>query len=1140
MRTWFRTTHYFCVFLIAVLVGVWIVSAQDTGDSLMRGFLNPPDSAKPRVWWHWMSGNITKEGIKADLEWMKRVGIGGFQNFDAGLNTPQIVEKRLVFMTPEWKDAFKYAATLADQLGLEMAIAGSPGWSESGGPWVTPAQAMKKYVWSETRIEGGRPFTGVLPKPPSTTGQYQNQAGGWGGGGGGATPQAPPEFYADSAVVAYRQPDGERRLASMQAKVTSSGGTFNPAELTDGDLAKSTLLPAAPVDQKAWIQIEYPEPQNVRGLTFVTGGGGGRGGGRGGGGASNQALEASDDGQQFRVVATIPGGARTLAIPPVTARFFRVTIRTPQPPAARAGAGAPGGFGGPGAPPGAAPAQAAAPAAAQAQPAPAAGTQIAELVLYGATPVNRFQEKAAFSAAIGIYDMATPSVPAADAIGKADVIDLTSKMRADGTLDWTPPAGSWTVLRIGCSLTGARNSPASPEATGLEVDKLSKSHVKAYFDNYLGQYQDTVGTLMGKRGLQYVITDSWEAGVQNWTDDMIAEFAKHRGYDMRPWLPVLTGRIVESAEASDRFLWDFRKTIADLTAENHYDQLTALLRARDMGRYTESHENGRAFIADGMDVKRNAAVPMSAMWTAGPNQATERYDADVRESASVAHIYGQNLVAAESLTAGSGAWSFSPETLKPTADRLLAMGLNRFVIHTSVHQPSNDKIPGLGLGQFGQWFTRHETWAEQAKVWTTYLARSSYVLQQGKFVADIIYYYGEDSNITALFGSRSPEIPAGYNFDYVNTDALMNRLSVTNGQITTATGMSYRVLGLDPNSRHMSLAVLRKIRDLVNAGATVVGPKPIDSPSQADDQAEFKTIADQLWGPGIGKGKVYGGQTIAEALTTLQMTPDFEYGKPQRDTNLLFVHRRLADGDVYWVNNRNARVEILDAGFRVTGKAPEFWHADTGVTEPASYRIANGRTTVPLRLEPNDAVFVVFRRASTAPARTLPLQAETKLGMVQGSWDVAFQSNRGAPAKISLDALNSWSDNSDTGVKYFSGTGTYTKTIQAPADWFKAGAKLWLDLGDVKNIAEVTVNGKPLGILWKTPFRVDVTSVLKPGANTLEIKVTNLWVNRLVGDQQPNVTNKFTYTAQQFYRVDSPLLPSGLLGPVQFIRSVNE
>jgi hypothetical protein len=1148
MRTGLRKAHYICAFLIAVLVGVWIVSAQDKGDALLRGFLNPPDSAKPRVWWHWMSGNITKEGIKADLEWMKRAGIGGFQNFDAGLNTPQIVEKRLVYMTPEWKDAFKYAATLADELGLEMAIAGSPGWSESGGPWVTPAQAMKKYVWTETRVEGGKPFTGVLPKPPSTTGSYQNQGGGGRGGGGmmGEAPQAPREFYADSAVVAFRLPETERRFVSAQPKVTSSGGDFKFADLMDGDLSKSTLLPSAPVGEKAWIQFEYPEPQTVRGLTFIAGGGGGRGGGRGGGpGTSNQAFEASDDGQQFRVVAPIQPGVRTTAIAPVTARFFRLTIRTPepQPQAARGGQGGGGGFGGFGGAPGANPPGQGAPAqgARGAQtPAAPAGTQISELVLHGSTPVNRFQEKAAFSAASGIYDMATPAVQASDAIPKADVIDLTSKMSADGKLDWTPPAGTWSVLRIGYSLTGATNRPASPEATGLEVDKLSKVHVKSYFDNYLGQYKDTVGTLMGKRGLQYIITDSWEAGVQNWTDDMIAEFAKHRGYDIKPWLPVLAGHVVESAEASDRFLFDFRKTIADLTAENHYDQLTAILKERDMGRYTESHESGRAFIGDGMEVKRNATVPMSAMWTAGPNQATERYDADVRESASVAHIYGQNLVAAESLTAGSGAWSFSPETLKATADRLMAMGLNRFVIHTSVHQPSNEKIPGLGLGPFGQWFTRHETWAEQASVWTAYLARSCYLLQQGKFVADIAYFYGEDSNVTALFANRPPAIPAGYNYDYVNADVLVNRLSVANGQITTTTGMSYRVLGLDPNSRYMSLSVLRKIRDLVNAGAAVVGSKPLASPSQADDQAEFKTLADQLWGGSAGKGKVYGNQTIAEALAAMQVAPDFAFGKPQQDTSLLFVHRRLADGDLYWVNNRGARAELLDATFRVAGKAPEIWRADTGGTEQAAYRIENGRTTVPLHLEPYDAVFIVFRRPSTAPARVLPLRAETKLGTVQGTWDVAFQPNRGAPAKISFDSLASWHMNADAGVKYFSGTAVYTKAIQVPADWIKTSAKLWLDLGDVKNIAEVSVNGKPLGILWKAPFRVEVSSALKAGANTLEIKVTNLWVNRLIGDQQPDVTKKFTYTAQQFYRADSPLLPSGLLGPVQFIRTANQ
>jgi hypothetical protein len=642
---------------------------------------------------------------------------------------------------------------------------------------------------------------------------------------------------------------------------------------------------------------------------------------------------------------------------------------------------------------------------------------------------------------------------------------------------------------------------------------------------------------MGKRGLQYVITDSWEAGVANWTDAMIAEFRKRRGYDMRPWLPVLTGRVVESAAASDRFLWDFRKTLADLVAENHYDQLTTILKARGMGRYTESHEGGRAFIGDGMEVKRAADIPMSAMWCEAPGIPSRHGESDVRESASVAHIYGQNLVAAESLTAYLHAWQYSPETLKSTADRLLANGLNRFVIHTSVHQPVGDKIPGLGLGPFGQWFTRHETWAELAKPWTTYLSRSCYMLQQGKFAADILYYYGEDSNITALFSGNLPDLPAGYNFDFVNADALKNILAVADGKITTASGMSYRVLALDPNSQHMSLAVLRKIRDLVKAGAIVVGPEPVESPSLADNQAEFQVLADEVWGRGIGKGKVYGSETLAEALEALKVEPDFAYTKPRQDTNLRCVHRRLADGDIYWVSNTNNRPEVLKASFRVEGKEPELWYAASGIIELAPYRIAGGRTTVPLRLDPNGAVFVVFRKAAAEPSRDLPVPAEACLAGITGSWDVAFQPDRGAPAKITIDSLGSWSDHSDPGVKYFSGTATYTKTIQAPSDWFKPGAKLRLDLGDVKNIAQVAVNGRPLGILWKTPFRVDMTSVLKAGDNALEIQVTNLWVNRLIGDKQPDVAKKYTYTALEFYRADSPLLPSGLLGPVLILRS---
>jgi hypothetical protein len=1088
---------------------------QSQSDSLERGFLNPPDSAKPRVWWHWMNGNISKTGIKADLEWMKRTGIAGFQNFDAALNTPQVVDKRLVYMTPEWKDAFQYTVNLADQLGLEMAIAGSPGWSESGGPWVPPSQAMKKLVWSEIRIEGGRTFSGILPKPPTATGSFQNIASGRGGFGGASALPPPPEFYADTAVLAWPAARDDKPLSALQAKLTTSGGDFTLASLTDGDFAKASPLPAAPLNEKAWLQFEFPQPQTIHGLTLAVAGAG-RMFGRPPSGDSGRALEASDDGSNFRVVATIPAASglpRTLSFTPVTAKYFRVSFRTLPTPA-----GGPGfNFGGPPPAAGAGPQRPTAPPA----------LQIAELVLHTAPRVNRFEEKAAFATATGLYDLPTPAT--GDAIPKSGVVDLTKNMRPDGTLDWTPPAGAWVVVRFGYSLTGARNSPASPEATGLEVDKLNRAYVKAYFDNYLGQYKGTVGPLMGKRGLQYVTTDSWEAGVQNWTDEMIAEFTKRRGYDMRPWLPVLTGRVVESAESSDRFLWDFRKTIGDLTTEYHYDQLSIALHQRDMGRYTESHESNRAFIGDGMEVKRGAEIPMSALWVGREQIGAE---ADIRESASVAHIYGQNLVAAESLTVGGSGWAWAPETLKPSADLELASGLNRFVIHTSVHQPSHDKIPGLSLGPFGQFFTRHETWAEIAKPWMTYLARSSYLLQQGKFVADILYFYGEDSNVTALFGAKQPDIPAGYNFDYINADAIVHRLAVTAGRLTTPSGMSYRVLALDPNARYMSLPVLRKIRDLVNAGATVVGPKPLATPSLGDSLQEFNAIANQLW----SSGKIPANQTLAQTLSTLKVLPDFEYAKPQSDTRLLYVHRTLPGAELYWVNNRNNRPESLEAQFRIQGKAAEFWYPETGKMEPASYRAANGRTVVPLRLQPAEAVFVVFRHAATAPWRTLPVPTESVVTAIPGPWEVAFQPDRGAPPKQSFDSLVAWNTHSDPGVKYFSGTAAYSKSIQAPADWFKSGARLWLDLGDVKNLAEVSINGKSQGVLWKTPFRLDVTAALKPGPNTIEVKVTNLWVNRLIGDLQPNA-KKITFTTQQFYRPDSPLFPSGLLGPVQLVRT---
>ncbi|MDE3103578.1 MAG: glycoside hydrolase [Acidobacteriota bacterium] len=1097
----------------------WSLPAQTAQDTLQTSFNHPPASARPRVWWHWMNGNITKEGIKLDLEWMHNIGLAGFQNFDAALATPQVVDKRLAYMTPEWKDAFRYAIGIADQYGMETAIAGSPGWSESGGPWVPPAHGMKKYVWSETSIEGGKPFHGRLAHPPTVTGAFQNV---------GIREEIPgfseqagkPEFYADAAVVAFRRTS----QADPQGKLSASGGSPDLSLLADGDVVKTIEIPIPEDGSQAWIQWEYPQPTTIRAVTLATSSPTGLGAVLAGFGAPEKTLEASDDGVTFRPVQKLEEqhtAQTTIAVPETTARYFRVSFKKMPPPPL--------------------------PAWAQGMDLSAMGGgrtpkvttyKVAELVLHTAPRVDHFEVKAAFTPAPDLYGFATPESGKDQSI--SDVVDLTAKMQPDGTLDWTPPAGDWVVLRFGYSLLGITNHPATKEATGLEVDKLNRAYVRDYFEKYLDSYKQTVGAdMMGKRGIQYVINDSWEAGAENWTDDMVAQFTRLRGYSPLPWMPVLAGYVVKSPADSDRFLWDLRHTIADLTATEHYEELEKILHERNMGHYGESHEDGRALIADGMQVKKYNEIPMSAMWTQSPGVNHEQFgfNADDRESASVAHIYGQNLVAAESMTAGGAAWAWSPATLKPTADQEFLNGINRFVIHESAHQPLVGKAPGLTLGPFGQWFNRNETWAQQAGVWIDYLARTSYLLQQGRFNADVLYYYGEDSNLTAIFAHSAPNVPAGYGFDYVNADALQHEFKVAEGRITTVSGMRYQVLALDPYSRHMSLPVLKAIHTLVEAGATVVGPKPIDDPSLSDSQAEFARLSAELFGDGsgvhqVGKGTVYAGQTAADALQAMHVAQDFGYTKPTPTTRLEFVHRALPHADVYFVDNRGDDAVAVDATFRVAGKEPELWYAETGRSRPVSYTIAAGRTTVPLKLEPWGTVFVVFRKPTTRTSRTLPAEVESRLATLDGPWQVAFQQGRGAPMSATLPQLIDLSTSQDTGIRYFSGTATYTKTIDADAAWLHAGKHIWLDLGDVQHMAEVKLNGKSLGIVWHAPYRVDVTEAIHAGSNQLEVQVTNSWVNRLIGDQQPDATTKYTFTTVKPYRANSRLQASGLVGPV--------
>lgn len=1056
-----------------------------------------------------MNGNITADGVRKDLLWMHKSGIGGFQNFDAALLTPPIVPRRLVYMTPEWKDVFRMTTKLADSLGLEMAVAGSPGWSETGGPWVKPEDAMKKVVWTETRVTGGGVVKMQMAEPYDGEGPFQNipkPAEGL----GTAVPKH-QGFYRDIALLAVKLPPEDIPIQNLKPVVHSSSGTFSLEMLTDGDLRKSSKLMPDTTTGSSWIQFAFGKPQEVRAVTIMGGGDKGAFQLRGEM-ADVRHVEVSDNGTDFRFIAYLPASnvlQQTVNIPATTAKYFRIVFRNQAPFSIMALMG--GG--------------------ADNKPAP---IEISEIVLHTINRVDWVEEKAAFAAAMNVNNRITPA--GATAIAPTDVIDITGYMKADGSLTWTAPAGDWSILRFGYSLTGKENSPASPEATGLEVDKLDPDAISRYFETYLDMYKDATGGLMGNRGLTYLLTDSWEAGSQNWTPRMREEFRKRRGYDLLQWLPVLTGKIIGSAEESDGFLFDFRTTIGEMIAEYHYDGLTEILAKRGMKRYSESHEDRRVMMADGMEVKRTAAVPMSAMWMPSSMNGgvLTRFVADIRESASVAHIYGQNLVAAESLTAfglGGFAWAYSPAKLKSTADLELASGLNRFVIHTSVHQPLDDKLPGIGLGMFGQWFNRHDTWSGYAGVWSDYMARSSYMLQQGRYVADVLYYYGQDNNITALFGTRLPDVPEGYQYDFVNADALINKISAKDGDLVTATGMRYKVLVLDSSAHIMTVSVLKKLRDLVNAGVMVTGAVPQRSPSRADKQEEFRMLVNEIWNS--GRKNVIPGKTLAGVLASAGVAADFTY-RGKADSKLFYVHRQLPEGHIYWVNNRQNRDEDVELSFRVSGLQPELWHPETGQVEKPGYRIADGRTEIKLRMVPEDAVFIVFREKAVSNEVRRPESVTRELGKVEGEWTLTFQKDRGAPEQVKVRELKPWNESNDNGIRYFSGTGTYSTDIHVPAAWMKKNENIILDLGKLSELAEVVVNGKSAGVTWKAPYQVDMGGLLKAGKNRLEIRVTNLWVNRLIGDQQPGV-KKSTYTTMPFYQANSPLVESGLMGPVRIL-----
>jgi hypothetical protein len=1323
--------------------------AAETG-GLEEAFRHPPASTRPKTWWHWMNGNVTTDGITRDLEAMQRVGIGGVQLFQVG----DIPKGPVVYGSPEHLKLLEHAAKEADRLGLEFVMHNCPGFSSSGGPWITPELSMQKMVWSERFVTGGQLVDITLPQPYTKLG-----------------------YYRDAFVLAFPSPAGEDRpLQDLLSRVTTSSGPVDAKLLTDGDLSGGVEVRPAGSGQPGFLQMEFAEPFEARSIAVASDL---LSAGEGGPFRAPEllALEASDDGVGFRKVCDIAAGFRsifggtsdvpgTANFPALRAKYFRLVC--PQP------------------------------------------CRIAEVQLSWAARIADWPYRANFAGRrggpfIGAAGppQATVEEPSGSAIDPASVLDITQHMDQQGRLNWQAPTGKWTILRMGHTSTGVENHPAPDGGGGLECDKYSRAAMDFHFNHFFGELLPALAPLAAK-GMAGALIDSYEVGFQNWTAEFPQEFQRRRGYDLRKYLPAMTGRVVGSADISDRFLWDVRRTQADLMADYYFGRLAELCQQHGMKSLAEPYEGGPF---EEMQIGSRVDLPMGEFWVGGGQG-----EGDVRRvklAASVAHVNGKRVVGAESFTGMPmfSKWQEYPYSMKAEGDWMYTLGLNQFVFHRYAQQPHPDAVPGMTMGPWGSHFDRTNTWFNQGNAWLKYAARCQYMLQQGLFVADLAYFTGEDAPMRNPSPSElSPALPQGHDYDTVNAEAILTRMKVEHGRIVMPDGMSYRVLVL-PEKKTMTLEVMRKIRALVEQGMCLVGAKPRHTPGLVRYPAsdtELRRIADEVWGDldgktvterAFGKGRVFWGQPLRTVLDKLNLRPDFEFTAGSGDAPINYIHRHDGDTEVYFVANRRRRSEDVVCTFRVEGKRPEFWNAETGEITPAwFYDLADGRVRVPVRLGPAGSVFVVFRSPASAqhhravakdgkavlgtepypaprsglhrgvtnnftisvwakpdidlilptggimmfwgnssfaiyppagevvygeghvacgltagrngvivyerargnPSAVLvapmPVAGWTHLAVVYkagvpslfvngklarqgkksgkvvhpgigeayqsdgagyfeghmsepelfaealsedrirtlaaagipkpeeppafeiagsgkpellfwqdgryilrdsagrtssvlisglgkpveitGPWRVSFPPNLGAPLEVTLPELMSLHKHSEAGLRYFSGTATYTKRFSVAANATAGGRRLYLDLGWVEVIAEVRLNGRDLGTLWKAPYRVDVTDAVRVGNNDLEIRVTNLWPNRLIGDEQLPPENEYTsggpdgglsflsigeikrlpdwyvegkpkppggrvtFTTWKHYSKDDALLESGLIGPVRLRTAV--
>lgn len=1114
-------------------------------DTLAQSFASPPDSARPEVMWYWRHELHTKEGITADLEALSRVGIGGVLIGFIGDHLQPVGD--VTVLGEKWLEMFTHAATEAKRLGVRVRIFNAPGWSSTGGPWITPDMAMQELVWSEVRVKDGEKINGPIPKPHALS---LKNSGPW-----RLTKENQRRFEnevyrGDIAVLAFPTPKVERELANSTIRVDTEAIVDLANALNDDRYNTWATIPNSTPGQPVYIEFSYDAAATIRSISVVPR-------------LHNSAikkviLEHSTDRQAWNQIETWDVRSRSTlqkSIAPTTAPYWRIGLIS--------GKGGPASF------------------------------DVAQIALNQGVRIDDWTGKAMFDKH-GFHKPPFKSKPGYQdepgTVIRADqILDLTDKLQSDGTLDWTPPPGEWTVMRFGSALTLAYSGPATPPGTGLECDKLNPQAVDLHWESY-------ITPLLQKKAFDAVIqgihVDSYERYNQNWSPVLSAEFKNRRGYELKRFLPVMTGRVIGSFEDSERFLWDLRQTICDTMADNYYGRMAELSRRHGKAFSIEPYHQVQF---DNVTVGGRADIVVTEFWQ-GSNPGPYWY----KLGASPAHVYGKRIVAAEAFTAnpdGGGNWSTDPWALKHHGDSAFCSGVNQMWFHVSTQQPWLDIFPGLTAGPWGQHIERGNTWFDLSYAWMKYLARCQYLLQQSKYVGgDVLYSVGENTpNASYELGK---DLPIGYDYDTISPEAILTRLTEKNGSFMLPDGNSYSLLVLPEEDQFMTAAMARKLCELVKAGCTVVGPRPLRSPSLSNQPAEdeiVKAIAGELWAGmdgktvtenTFGKGRVFLGRPLADVLKDIGVPPDFTWKSLGEKITLKYIHRRVGHEDFFFLADSSWPVRggvdkpiPVECSFRVAGKKPQLWDAVTGeIRNLSDWCEEKGRTIVTLQFEPQQSFFLIFREDSGKIIAETPkgdFPKFTTLQEIHGPWRVEFESkwfypDNGTGGRMTFDNLQDWSKHPDKAVKYFSGTAVYRKRFDMEKADPAYDGNNFLNVGIIKNLAEVHLNGQNLGVIWCAPWCVEIPAgLLLPKDNELVIKVANLWPNRLIGDEhlpddavwkktgafkgfelkewpewlmknQPRESGRRTFATWKHYGKDDPLLPSGLMGPVTIRQSQSE